>query len=35
MLHYTIMTNKYIKLAYFCEKLTLSENCNNYSPGLP
>ena len=29
MLYYTITSKKYLALAYFCEKLTLSENCNN------
>ena len=31
MLYYTITTNKYLELAYFCEKLSLIENCNNYN----
>ena len=35
MLYYKITSKKKKKVAYFCEKLTLSENCNTYSPGLP
>ena len=29
MLYYTITSTKYLELAYFCEKWSLIENCNN------
>ena len=33
--YYTITSKTILELAYFCEKVTLSENCNTLQFGLP